>query len=273
MQIAKRENNNKRNFLVVNENQGKHVPVKPSIPLNLFEDLAKKVKAELGNRKILVIGFAETATAIGTHMALSLNSPYIQTTREVMEEEFIYFSEAHSHATEQKVVSRFIEETDFHTILFVEDEVTTGNTILNGISAIEKHFNKKFNYGVCSLINGMSDENINKFKDLNIDVIYLEKLVNNGFEEIANSFSSNGIYVKCQNIQSDCKTITIKKEIEPRSGVYPEALKNACNNVWLKVKDFSLKGNVLVIGTEEFMYLPMYIAGKIEEQGNTVYYH
>lgn len=51
---------------------------------------------------------------------------------------------------------------------------------------------------------------------------------------------------------------------------------NACENFWLEIKneigEFVGK-NVLVIGTEEFMFPALYVAEKIELQGNNVLCH
>ena len=43
VRIAKRENNMRRKYLVVNPLQGKHVPVVPSKALKLFTDLADEI--------------------------------------------------------------------------------------------------------------------------------------------------------------------------------------------------------------------------------------
>ena len=103
--IAKRENNTKRNYLVVNKCQGKHVPVSPERPLKMFSELAEEVSKRYQKEQLLLIGFAETATAIGETLAIHLGTDYMQTTRERIEDvEYFYFSESHSHATEQKVI-------------------------------------------------------------------------------------------------------------------------------------------------------------------------
>jgi len=80
--IAKRENNAKRLYLVVNRLQGKHVPAAPCASMEMFHALAKKVKEAYKGQPLLAIGFAETATAIGAAIAAELDLPYIQTTRE-----------------------------------------------------------------------------------------------------------------------------------------------------------------------------------------------
>ena len=146
MRIAKRENNTKRNYLVVDPLQGKHVPVEPSKALNLFKSLAEKLQGKYEGERLLLIGFAETATAIGAQAAITLETKYIQTTREVIPDaRYLFFSEAHSHATEQKLVKDDIDRVinDIDRIVFIEDEVTTGNTIMNIIKIITKEYQKK----------------------------------------------------------------------------------------------------------------------------------
>ena len=55
------------------------------------------------------MGFAETATAIGARLAVRLHAYYIQTTREqIPGVSYLYFTEAHSHAAEQKLVKKVL---------------------------------------------------------------------------------------------------------------------------------------------------------------------
>ena len=53
VRIAKRENNTKRSYLVVNRLQGKHIPVKGTDALEVFDSLAEKLKTAYKNEKIL----------------------------------------------------------------------------------------------------------------------------------------------------------------------------------------------------------------------------
>ena len=39
VRIAKRDNNSKRKYLVLNKSQGKHVPVAPSISMEMLKNL------------------------------------------------------------------------------------------------------------------------------------------------------------------------------------------------------------------------------------------
>ena len=107
----------------------------------MFHELAEILKNSYPKERLLLVGFAETATAIGAEVAAELGSRYIQTTREVIEDaEYIFFSEEHSHATQQKLVKNdhgiIIHKVD--RIIFIEDEVTTGKTIRNMIEVLSK---------------------------------------------------------------------------------------------------------------------------------------
>ena len=83
--IAARDNNTKRKYLVVNRLQGKHIPVKPSDFFGMTDALADIVCEAYKDEKLLLIGFAETATAIGMAVASKLDTLYMQTTRENIE--------------------------------------------------------------------------------------------------------------------------------------------------------------------------------------------
>ena len=64
LRIAKRYNNPKRSYLLVNPLQAKHIPVSPAAALEMMGALGNQVAAKYPEAR-LVIGFAETATAIG----------------------------------------------------------------------------------------------------------------------------------------------------------------------------------------------------------------
>ena len=82
IKIAKRYNNSKRKYLLVDPFQAKHIPVSPCAALDLMNALGKTVQ-EKYPEAFLVIGFAETATAISSAVAENFKDCfYIQTTRE-----------------------------------------------------------------------------------------------------------------------------------------------------------------------------------------------
>ena len=66
-------------------------------------------------------------------------------------------------------IDRAAAETD--RIIFIEDEVTTGKTIRNIISILDREYDGKFKYSVASLLNGMSEENLERYKRQGISCI------------------------------------------------------------------------------------------------------
>lgn len=56
--VAKRENNKKRSYLVVNRLQGKHVPVSPGKALRMFGSLAELLLEEYRGERLLLIGLS-----------------------------------------------------------------------------------------------------------------------------------------------------------------------------------------------------------------------
>ena len=196
--IARRENNNKRGYLVINKLQGKHIPVAPSKALKMFFELAELIKKEYVEERLFIIGFAETATAIGAALAVCTDSLYMQTTRENVEGvSYLYFTEAHSHATEQRLVRESFESAldKIDRIVFAEDEITTGNTILNIIHAIKREFDVKIPFSVASLINSMDKESERIYKEQKISCHYLLKTNHDIYELWAKRFKIDGTYV------------------------------------------------------------------------------
>lgn len=295
VRIAKRENNTKRGYLVVDPLQGKHVPVEPSKALNLFKSLAEKLQGKYEGERLLLIGFAETATAIGAQAVITLGTKYIQTTREVIPDvSYLFFSEAHSHATEQKLVKddidRVINETD--RIVFVEDEVTTGNTIMNIIRIIRREYQRKIKFAVVSLLNGMTEEYLKIYREEEIELHYLVKTDHSGYSAIAEKYHCDGLSIRA--IQEDHTQeklavsiqdkiwnelphiISIPGWMNARRFVDAKQYETACKKLAETViAETSVKQGerVLVIGTEEFMYPALLTGQEIEKIGCDVRCH
>lgn len=294
VRIAKRENNTKRNYLVVDPLQGKHVPVTPSAALNLFKNLAAKLQGKYEGERLLLIGFAETATAIGAQAAITLGTKYIQTTREVIPDaRYLFFSEAHSHATEQKLVKDDIDRVinDIDRIVFIEDEVTTGNTIMNIIKIITKEYQKKTKFAVASLLNGMTEEYLKIYQDEKIELHYLVKTDHSGYGAVAEQYRCDGLYICAipENHTHESADIDVQSEKNMREHIisipgwmnarrfvdakqYEAACKKLAKTV---ITETVVKQGerVLVIGTEEFMYPALLTGYEIEKMGCVVRCH
>lgn len=280
VKIAKRENNTKRNYLVVNPLQGKHIPVSPMAACKLFSSLAELLREEYAKENILLIGFAETATAIGAQAAVSLGVKYIQTTREIIPGvDYLFFSEEHSHATEQKLVKDDLDAAvpDLERIVFIEDEVTTGKTILNIIQILEKRYPDRLRFSVASLLNGMSEEHVQLYEQRGIKLHYLLKTDHRRYADIADQFAGDGNYYICDSINKrEISVITVPGRMDARRLVDAVQYEKACEDLWNSVHGTIAnvtQKRILVIGTEEFMYPALFVGKKLEEMGNAVWCH
>lgn len=280
VRIAKRENNNKRTYLVVNRLQGKHVPVEPDKAFAMFRELADTLRDAYPGEKLLLVGFAETATAIGAAVAVETGAKYIQTTREIIPDvEYLFFSEEHSHATEQKLVKDDMDATmeNIDRIVFIEDEVTTGKTILNIINILEKLYPGKVRYSVASLLNGMDNAALDLYNEKNIALHYLVKTDHSAYSEVAAGFAGDGVYVACNQKENiGYQELRAMGWMNARRKVDAAEYKSACEDLWKQVDAAlhkELQGRVLVLGTEEFMYPALYVAKCIEQSGADVRCH
>ena len=309
VRIAKRENNTRRKYLVVNRLQGKHIPVSPKEALQMFRSLAELIKEAYPSERLLMVGFAETATAIGAAVAIECQAAYMQTTREdIPGGEYLFFSESHSHATEQKLVKtdldKIIGKTD--RIVFIEDEVTTGNTILNIVRLIQKTYAQPVSFAVASILNGMNEEALENYKNLKIPVHYLVKTAHDTYTEIAEQYQADGTCHICTKPQE--KEVEQQKEVQQQIEMQQtkeaqqpievqeisgwinarrlhtaDTYKQACEQLWQEIqqkygytkytKETETGRRILVLGTEEFMYPALYVGAKLEEAGYTVRMH
>jgi len=281
VRIAKRENNNKRKYLVVNRLQGKHIPVKPQEALTMFRALADTLQGRYKSEKLLVIGFAETATAIGAAVAIKLGADYIQTTRELVPNaRYLYFSEEHSHATEQKLVKDDIDQVIdiIDRIVFVEDEVTTGKTILNIIHIFKKRYSKQIKFSVASILNGMDEAALSTYQGYKIELFWLLKTNHAAYTQIAEAYQGDGRYILCKNctVRPDIQHIKTRQHMDTRHIVSAAQYQEDCELLYQEIVsqiDLDNTQNLLVLGTEEYMYPALFVAGRLEEQGKAVSFH
>ena len=281
VKIAKRENNKKRNYLVVNPLQGKHIPVSPKKALQVFSELARLLEI-YKDEKLLVVGFAETATAIGAKIAIELGAGYIQTTREEIPGiNYLFFSEEHSHATEQRLVKDDLDEImdKVDRIIFAEDEVTTGKTIWNLITVLEQNYERKVKFAVASLLNGMSENAMETFIRRGIELHYLVKIKHDRYSEIAEKAVSDGIYHQEDISGTEYEytaCIDIEGWMDTRRFTDTEQYEGACQRFSEKISEvlpLEEYKKLLVLGTEEFMFPGLYIGKCLEESGHFVRFH
>ncbi|AJT67316.3 hypothetical protein T261_5699 [Streptomyces lydicus] len=155
--------NPKRAHLLVSNVLGKHVPQRPGAVHGAGYGLGRRVRELLGDEaaaRAVVLGYAETATGLGHSVADGLAlAPYLHSTRRPVTgvEQVGGFEEEHSHATSHLLLP---EEPDLLAgdgpLVLVDDEFSTGRTVLNTIKALHARFPRD-RYVVVALVDMRSD--------------------------------------------------------------------------------------------------------------------
>lgn len=267
LRIAKRFNNQKRTYILVNPLQAKHIPVNPKDSLSMMKNLGDMLAKKYPHTR-LVIGFAETATAIGAVVAESFSSEcvYIHTTRENVSGviQWVQFVEEHSHAMEQSLagdnLSAWISATD--SVLFVDDEISTGKTLINIVEQLkQKHpqlNNKKI--VAASLLNRVDEEDEKKLASAGIVCEYLVKLPQTDYSSTVTDISIHEAPLAVPTkVEVKYQALFCENFDNPRKGVQIGSYKHGCEEmaeIFLiqfvhKIKKGS---SILVLGAEECMY-------------------
>ncbi|GAA0459394.1 hypothetical protein GCM10009544_22440 [Streptomyces stramineus] len=156
--------NPKRAHLLVSNVLGKHVPTEPLAVYAPGVALGRRVRDLLGDAdaaRAVVLGYAETATGLGHSVADGLAlAPYLHSTRRPVPGVASVggFEEEHSHATSHLLLP---EDPSLLSgdgpLVLVDDEFSTGRTILNTIAALHARFPRE-RYVVVALVDLRSDD-------------------------------------------------------------------------------------------------------------------
>lgn len=277
LRVAKRYKNVKRTYLLVNPLQAKHIPVSPTESLHMMNALGQLLYNKYPETK-LIIGFAETATAIGAAVAscFSESCIYLHTTRESVPHvhKWIEFSEEHSHAVEQKLFAdtlhQWISQSD--TILFVEDEISTGKTLINMIEQLKQLFpalsGKKL--VAASILNRVSPDNLSKMHDAGIICESLVGLPQTDYTELMADMDVHPAEpVEAVKQPMTCEDMGALRQMDPRTGVQIGDYTSFCEQIahrFISACPSILHSSrsVLLLGTEECMY-PALVLGQALE--------
>ncbi|MGW4550691.1 phosphoribosyltransferase [Streptomyces violaceorubidus] len=164
--------NPKRAHLLVSNVLGKHVPQSPSVVYGHGLALGRRVRDLLGAeaaRRAVVLGYAETATGLGHSVADGLGTaPCLHSTRRPVTgvARAGGFEESHSHATSHLLLPEdpALLAGDGPLVL-VDDEFSTGNTVLNTVRALHERYPRK-RYVVVALVDMRSPADAGRLDDL-----------------------------------------------------------------------------------------------------------
>lgn len=287
LRLAKRFHNTKRTYLLVDPLQGKHLSVSPSEPIELFHYLGREIRSRYDGVR-LVIGFAETATAVGMAVAeeMSEDCVYIHTTREDIPDvsSWIEFAEEHSHAVDQKLdaanIEGWINATD--SIVFVDDEISTGKTLINFIKQLKAIYpgldEKKLI--IASIINRLSDENKKRLAQYGIECVSVLELEESDYEGAVKKYSITEAQ-EPEGAEGEYSFSEIRSGVklkDPRRGLgVKDYIKNCTDFSDSILKQINLGESdkkILVMGTEECMYPAIMLGKRLEAlNGVSVYTH
>ncbi|MET9971685.1 phosphoribosyltransferase domain-containing protein, partial [Streptomyces sp. NPDC006356] len=163
--------NPKRAHLLVSNVLGKHVPQSPSVVYGAGFALGRRVRDLLGAEEVaraVVLGYAETATGLGHAVADGVgDAPYLHSTRRPVAgiAPAGGFEESHSHATSHLLLPEdpALLAGDGPLVL-VDDEFSTGNTVLNTIRDLHERYPRR-RYVVVALVDMRSAADAGRLAD------------------------------------------------------------------------------------------------------------
>lgn len=267
--------NPKRAFLFVSKVLGRHIPVAPSQIRQAFRQLAEQIPDGLPE-PILVFGMAETAVGLsaGVHQILQQRYPnaiLLNSTRHAQDGELLAtFSEDHSHASQHLIYQSdnpLIKEQilSAKTLIMVDDEASTGKTCQN-------------------LVNALIQAGLSQLQQ-----VHLATLVDWSLGKVGKNPFKNQTF-NCHHLLSGQwtwtdkphdKTIQMPNVATTKAGSQPllptgnwgrkptlnssEFLPNLLENLYKKLENFdkSQLKNVLVLGSNEFVWLPFLLAERL----------
>lgn len=310
--------NKKRSFLFVSKVLGKHLAVEPHVPLltgallamhsqapahpfigqvvqaiqtkqhlrEVYEQVCQQ-PVEL-SQPTLVIGFAETATALGhAYFKACRNAMYIHTTREQLMgvSPLIHFEEEHSHATSHRLYAEDDVLTRYENIVLVDDEMSTGQTNLNIIEQLKQTYPQIKSFTVVSILDWRSEEQWAQYdavaKALNVTITAAALM--SGRMQVRGELEETDVASKKVRVDTAFRQLYVESDViyhtsqsEDRSicttpyakatgrfGLTREQELVFADQLRVFSEGLPRAGKRLVVGTGECMYVPMVIAGNL----------
>lgn len=286
--------NPKRAHLLVSNVLGKHVPQSPAVVYGHGLALGKRVRELLGadeSRRAVVLGYAETATGLGHCVADGVGlAPYLHSTRRPVDgvARAGGFEEAHSHATSHLLLP---ENPALLAgpgpLVLVDDEFSTGNTVLNTIRALHERYPRE-RYVIVALVDMRSAADAGRLDEFADEIGARVDLVTTADGTVR---LPEGVLAKGQELveryegavppgRPGAAGPVSRVELRwparlpdgGRHGFTPGhrirlegALPAMAARVADALPDTARRGRVLVLGFEELMYAPLRLARELEK--------
>ncbi|MFD7604350.1 phosphoribosyltransferase [Streptomyces mirabilis] len=168
--------NPRRAHLLVSNVLGKHVPQSPSVVYGHGFALGRRVRELLGAEDAgaaVVLGYAETATGLGHCVADGVGlAPYLHSTRRPVPgvDTAGGFEESHSHATSHLLLPENPALlAGAGPLVLVDDEFSTGNTVLNTIRDLHARYPRD-RYVVVALVDLRSAADLGRLAEFATEI-------------------------------------------------------------------------------------------------------
>ncbi|MFE3554692.1 phosphoribosyltransferase [Streptomyces sp. NPDC059193] len=299
--------NPKRAHLLVSQVLGKHVPQSPATVYAAGYGLGERVRALLGAdgaASAVVLGYAETATGLGHCVADGLgDAPYLHSTRRPVPgvRPAGGFEEAHSHATSHLLLP---EDPALLAgsgpLVLVDDEFSTGNTVLNTIRDLHARHPRE-HYVVVALVDMRSPADRDRLTAFAADIGARVDLIALASGTVT---LPDGVLAKGQALVEQYEARAAQAQPRRRSSgvrggapgddpqpftrvdlAWPAAVPDGGRHGFTPAHRTALDkalpdltaqlaaalgdtpGRILVLGNEELMYAPLRLAKALEEAG------
>jgi adenine/guanine phosphoribosyltransferase-like PRPP-binding protein len=279
-----------RAHLLVSHVLGKHIPLDPRTAYAIGMRLGGYTRDVLDGEPAVVIGYAETATALGHAVADELSVTCLHSTRRTVPgmRPALTFQESHSHAPGHVLVPADPTLlTKPHPIVLVDDELSTGHTALNTIRALHE-LCPRDRYVISALVDvrGQADEAL---VDAVADELGTRIAVVSGTR--GRVHVPAGVLARASELlaahtrEPGRRPSTRTAEVHtvdpdwpaglPESGRHGFTFDNrrsmeiAARGVAARLSEQVLGDRVLVLGTEELMHAPMIIAAAMADWTRT----
>ncbi|MFI7384944.1 phosphoribosyltransferase [Streptomyces sp. NPDC049813] len=295
--------NPKRAHLLVSNVLGKHVPQRPSVVRSAGHELGVRVRELLGDEaaaRAVVLGYAETATGLGHCVADGLAlAPYLHSTRRPIAgvARAGGFEESHSHATSHLLLPEDPELlAGDGPLVLVDDEFSTGNTVLNTIRALHA-LHARAHYVVVALVDMRSPGDRGRLEAFAREIGARVDLVVRARGSVR---LPDGVLEKGQALVAAHETAALpgapreRGEIVPAGEIvragdlgWPDDVPDGGRHGFTPAHRARLeaalpglaerlaphvRGRALVLGNEELMYAPLRLATALEAAGADVAY-
>ena len=278
IEIGERENP-KRPYVFINKLMGRYNPSTPKQINEIHKALAEKMDLK-ECKNILTIGLAEAAVSLGAGIHREIrengnNSLYLATTRYPdPKNKLCSFEEPHSHAKSHYIHYPDSEEHKEHlkkadTLIIIDDEITTGNTVCNLIdSLLKENVIKPKKLFILTPVNwsfnlDSSVKNIlirNNFHDLNLTILDLVK----GTYDWKANLKKGGI---CNGYRSN--SMPLPEEIPIPVKACRKGIKDS---LLITAKNIDKENKILIIGSGEYTWEPFLVAEHLENNGFMIDY-